>query len=113
MAEVQNADETLINQFHNEFVETMELVHKTLGEYAFRNFVNNKYTKKFHPAIFDAISVAFYFIKANKMSIKDDAITLHTQLLTNEKFKDASTTRTTDVQNITERVRMALECFGE
>ena len=113
MAEVQNADETLINQFRNEFVETMELVHKTLGDCAFRNFVKNKYTKKFHPAIFDAISVAFYFIKANKMNVKNDAITLHPQLLTNESFKNASTTRTTDVQNITERVRMALECFGE
>lgn len=113
MAEVQNADETLINQFRNEFVETMELVHETLGDCAFRNFVKNKYTKKFHPAIFDAISVAFYFIKANKMNVKNDAITLHPQLLTNESFKNASTTRTTDVQNITERVRMALECFGE
>lgn len=113
MRDVQNAEETLIEIFRTEFIETMNLVLNTLGENAFRNFTNEKYTNKFHPAIFDAISVAFYLIKTKEIKIKDNAQVLHQKLLTSEQFKNVSTTRTTDIRNITERVRLAFECFGE
>lgn len=113
MAEVQNADGEVINKLRCEFVETMALVYKTLGENAFRNYVNGKYTKKFHPAIFDAISVAFCYIQNNGLNVKSNANELHSQLLVSDQFKNVSTVRTTDVKNITERVQLALECFGE
>ena len=113
MCEFKHAKDPLINQFRAEFITTMELIYNTLGKNAFRNYVNGKYTRKFHPAIFDAIAVAFYILQNTGANVKNNAQNLHISLLSDVRFKQVSSARTTDVKNIKERVHLAFECFEE
>ena len=112
MGKFKNASEEQINKFREDFINTMEKAYNLLGENAFRNFLNNRFTKKFHPAIFDAISVAIYELQNNNSLSEHISVEMHQNMLTNPKFNSAATIRTTDVENIHKRINIAKECLG-
>lgn len=97
----QHANEEQINKMRNEFVDTVEHILNSIGSNAFRNFNKGKYSKKFNPALFDAVSIACF--KCNKDSNEG----LHQQLFLNEDFVKACKLRTTDVANIKLRINIA------
>lgn len=109
MGQYVSADEKTIADFRNMFLNTMDNIYSNLGENAFRNYSRGRFTKKFHPAIFDAISVAFYQAQKNGVNIKAINESTHVELLCNDDFKKAISIRTTDVMNIRKRIEMVEE----
>lgn len=102
-----------IQQFKDEFEKTVQLVNDHLGENAFKNYTRNKFSRKFHPAIFDAIMVATFLIDAEGIPLADVSAEKHKELLENEEFKSAVSKRTTDIENIRKRISLAGEIlFG-
>lgn len=107
MYNFKDANEEIIEEFSYDFQSTMKTIHEVLGKNAFRSYTKGNYTKKFHPAIFDAIAVAFYnAIKSGntKFNINPNS---HIELLNNNEFKTACSLRTTDVEVIKTRVKLA------
>ena len=101
----------LINIFKNDFNNTIDAIYELLGENAFHNYSKGKYTKKFHPAIYDAIMTGFCkLIKANNLSI-ENSIEKHKLLLQREDFIEAVSVRTTDVANIKMRINLVVDAF--
>lgn len=109
MGKYANASEEMIDEFRSDFINTMNKIYENIGKNAFRNYSKDKYTKKFHPAIFDAISVAVYSeIKSGNSSF-EMKLENHIKLLENEEFKKVCSIRTTDIENIKSRVNLATE----
>ena len=102
-----------IQRFQNEFERTVQLVYDHIGKNAFRNYTRSKFSKKFHPAIFDAIMVAVFLIDQKGIKLTDIPVEKHIALLDNKGFRDATSKRTTDVENIRKRIFLAGEMlFG-
>ena len=90
----------------------MEAVKSSLGDKAFRNISIGKFTRKFHPAIFDAIAVAFYQLISEGRGICASPQEAQLSMLLNKDFQSATTSKTTDIENIKKRIRIAYEYFG-
>ena len=102
-----------IQRFKDEFDTTVQLVYDHIGKDAFRNYTRGKFSKKFHPAIFDAIMVAVFLIHKQGIPLDDVSEEKHIALLENSRFKDTTSKRTTDVENIRKRISLAGEIlFG-
>lgn len=100
-------DHASIGQFKDEFERTVQLVYNHLGENAFRNYTRNKFSKKFHPAIFDAIMIAVFLIDRKGIQFTNVSHEKHIELLESPEFKDATSKRTTDIENIRKRIFLA------
>ena len=100
-------DPANIQRFKDEFDRTVQLVYDHIGKNAFRNYTHSKFSKKFHPAIFDAIMVAVFLIHEKGISLDDVSEEKHIALLENPDFKEATSKRTTDVENIRKRIFLA------
>ena len=98
-----------IQRFKNEFDTTVQLVYDHIGKDAFRNYTRGKFSKKFHPAIFDAIMVAVFLIHKQGIPLADVSEEKHIALLENPGFKEATSKRTTDVENVRKRIFLAGE----
>lgn len=102
-----------IQRFKDEFDTTVQLVYDHIGKDAFRNYTRGKFSKKFHPAIFDAIMVAVFLIHKQGIPLDEVSEEKHIALLENLGFKEATSKRTTDVENIRKRIFLAGELlFG-
>jgi uncharacterized protein with ParB-like and HNH nuclease domain len=102
-----------INRFRDDFTSTMNEINRKLGSQAFRNYSKGKFTKKFHPTIFDAVSVAFFMQLKQSKEIQPISEERHISLLENEVFRDVTTIRTTNIENIKKRIEMAQRLFYE
>jgi len=103
----QNDSSEGIAKLQDDFNKTIDFVYNSLGNNAFKNFSRGVFTKKFHPAIYDSIMVAAYFaIEAGKevRTIDED---IHKQLLLDETYSLSISKRTTNVDNIKNRIRLA------
>lgn len=109
MGKYVSADEKTITEFREMFLSTMNNIFSNLGKNAFRNYSRGRFTKKFHPAIYDAISAAFYQAQKNGIKLKEIDENTHVELLRNDDFKKAISIRTTDVKNIKKRIQMVDE----
>lgn len=107
MRDYANADESVINGFKVDFASTMKAIHDKVGANAFRNYSSGKFTNKFHPAIFDAISIAVSETIMSGGDFKPVNEKQHIMLLQNGKFKDAISMRTTNIDNIKKRIKLA------
>lgn len=97
----------------DEFLATIESVSNSVGENAFRNLTKSGFSKKFHPAIFDAIMVSTFLAKQKGHAINAIALEQHKKLFDNAEFKEAISKRTTDIKNIKKRIQLAGELlFG-
>ena len=104
---------TDIQRFKEEFDTTVQLVYDHIGEDAFRNYTRGKFSKKFHPAIFDAIMVAVFLLHKQGIPLDDVSEEKHIALLENPGFKEATSRRTTDIENIWKRIFLVGEMlFG-
>lgn len=102
-----------IQQFKMEFERTLQIVYGSIGENAFRNYSRNKFSKKFHPAIFDAIMIAAFLIDKKGYQLTDVSTEKHIKLLEDPEFKDATSNRTTDIKNIQKRIFLAGQILFE
>ena len=106
MNEHKNDSQDKLDSFEYEFKKTIEAIYSTIGKNAFRNYTT-KYAKKFHPAIFDAIMIAYYnhiFKNEDKLNVTPER---HIALITNTDFRNAATKHTTDLDNIKQRITLA------
>lgn len=104
---------TDIQRFKEEFDTTVQLVYDHIGKDAFRNYTRGKFSKKFHPAIFDAIMVAVFLLHKQGIPLDDVSEEKHIALLENSGFKEATSRRTTDIENIWKRIFLVGEMlFG-
>ena len=102
-----------IERLKAEFLSTIQSVNNAIGENAFRNLTKNGFSKKFHPAIFDAVMVSAFLINKKGHDICTVSVERHQKLLSNGQFKDAVSKRTTNIENIKKRIRLAgLILFG-
>lgn len=102
-----------INAYKLEFESTIQLVYQYIGQNAFRNYSNGKFSKKFHPSIFDAVMEAVFFISLRKNTIQNVSLDKHKALLGDLRFKEAISKRTTNIENIKQRIYLAAELmFG-
>ena len=102
-----------IQRFKEEFDTTVQLVYDHIGKNAFRNYTRGKFSKKFHPAIFDAIMVSVFLLHKQGTLLDDVSEEKHIALLEEPGFKEATSKRTTDVENIRKRIFLAGEMlFG-
>ncbi len=102
-----NLDENGIAALKNAFVNMVNVVHDNVGVNAFKNFTNGKFTNKFHPAIFDAISVAYSKAIKEGRDVTGYRQENHIRLLENPDFAKAISFRTTDISSITTRINLA------
>lgn len=104
MGEYAHADVNIIDKFREDFLDTINIVFDVLGQDAFHNFSNGKFTKKFHPAIYDAIMVAFFELRHELNCHSKISVERHVDLLRNAEFNKTITMRTTDIDNINDRI---------
>lgn len=104
MFENRNISNDDVENYSNQFSTTIDAVKRLFGINAFHNYSNGKYSRKFHPAIFDAIMVGvFNLIKSGHLP---EAVSenVHKEILQDPNFINATTTRTTDIENIHKRI---------
>lgn len=107
MREHKDDNPEIIQHFKYEFERIVQLVFKYIGKNAFKNYTRNKFSKKFHPAIYDAIMIAVFLIDKKDIQLTDASEKRHIDLLTNDEFKNATSKRTTDIVNIKKRISLA------
>ncbi|WGE59492.1 DUF262 domain-containing protein [Actinobacillus equuli] len=108
--EVYNTD-SYINESKNIFIDTMNKIYELFGDNAFHNLSSDgvTYQSRFHPTIFDSISIATaYAIEKNiNFSHIENVRDKHMNLLNNSQFKEFITIRTTNVEHINGRIKLA------
>jgi len=119
-----NEDGTDLMQKKEEFVQTMSLIRRCLGEDAFHNIKIIEETdqieevNRFHPTIFDSIAISF--LRANRSNYEfheeliDKLEDRRIQLLLNQQYREYITIRTTNFDSINGRLALAADnLFGE
>lgn len=96
-----------LERFKTEFLNTIQLVNNLIGENAFRNLTKNGFSKKFHPAIFDAIMVSTFLISKRGHDFCALSMEQHQKLLSDDQFKEVVSKRTTNIENIKKRIQLA------
>ena len=120
---MKKMNEEDISSKEEEFNKTFKFIYENLNNEAFRNFVKNKdgtfkdfetLSEKFHPTIFDAISIAtLYALRSNPNIEIKDLKERRVNLLKNKDFINYTNIRTTNLENIIGRIKLALkELFG-
>lgn len=111
MGDKTNTEEHIIERMEQDFISTIEACKEAFGKVAFRNLKKNsdEFTNKINPAIFDAIVVATsYAIKKDSFDRGEKHyMTKYRELLNNEEFKEVSSHRTTNTENIFKRIELA------
>jgi len=95
------------------FQNTMQYIKEYLGENAFQNVsAHGSFIDRFHPTIFDAISIATAYAMKNDPSAKM-LVDKRVSLLNDKDFKRYISERTTNIDHINGRIGLALDyLFG-
>lgn len=112
MGRYKDAPSDQIEMFRADFIRTIDAVYASFGENAFKNYSRGKFTRKFHPAIFDAVTVAVYQRLQNGQSVPTITEEQHSTLLLNPDFKSCISVRTTDIESIRTRINMVAELLS-
>lgn len=108
---------TECERLKEEFVTLIEKVYEQLGDAAFNNIsykvdengeniYSDQLVKKFHPTIYESIMLSFEFAIRKNLSF-NDLPEKQLRLLNDLEFREAITTRTTNIENIKKRVSIA------
>lgn len=91
------------------FVRTVETIHDHVGKDAFRP------TKRLNAAVLDAVMVGVAKRISAKGPISDfnSLKQAYQTLLTNDSFKKATETRVTDLENVKDRLTLAISAFAK
>lgn len=112
MGNKENNKKTKIEALENDFINTITQINTFIGNNAFKNInVENTYLNRFHPTIFDSVSIATnYAIKRGiDISSIQNLSQKHIDLLNNLEFKEYSSNRTTNLENINGRINLACQ----
>ena len=98
-----------IDRYRKEFLDTISFIMDHIGTDAFKNYneKKDKFSKKFHPAIYDAIMIAAFKVKEMGIDCQYVSAEVHKSIFENSDFKNAISNRTTNIENIRLRVRIA------
>ncbi len=112
-----NNSEDAISGFRKKFIEVTQQIFDLFGNEAFFNLSTkhpDKLVPKFNPTIFDSIILATSIaMKKNLIEQENNYIQKRIELLSNEDYQDAISTRTTTVEKIKNRIGLALKyLFG-
>lgn len=113
MGDLNNNTLDAIEMQHNLFEETARQIFEIMGEEAFHN-INTKSLElipKFHPTVFDSIMIAVSTMSEN-MSLEALARN-RIKLLTDSTYQDLLRNRTTNVQNIIDRIDLVKQNMME
>ena len=121
MGKMNNADAKMLSSKAELFERTMSLIDRMLGEQAFCNIRNIAagsalpvFIPKVHPTIFDAITVATsYAISATNIQKDSQFKDRQIILLENSDFREATSRRTTNIDNIKSRIPLAAKYLYE
>lgn len=104
------SDEELTN-LKDAFINAMDYILSNIGHQAFNNISSkdSKIVKRFHPTIFDAISIATsHYLEKNNDKI-ENLPEKRIKLLKDEKFIKYISERTTDIEHIKSRISIAYQ----
>lgn len=110
MGEKKHNSIAFIDSKRIDFQKVIKFIFDNLGVVAFRNLATeNTYQTRFNPTIFDSISIATSYAmeKLGDNIPIADIKNRHKLLLLNEKFKEYSTIRTTNIDHINGRIELA------
>ncbi|WP_339752759.1 DUF262 domain-containing protein [Algoriphagus aquimarinus] len=110
MGEKAHNEEPFIELKRKEFQNVVKFLYENIGSNAFRNLAaDNTYQSRFNPTVFDSITIAtnFAIAKLGEGITKSELKKKHKTLLADEKFKEYSTTRTTNIEHIKGRIGIA------
>lgn len=105
----KNDSKEEIERYSKEFLETISFVMDHIGIHAFKNYIekSNKFSNKFHPAIYDAIMIAAFKVKEMGKDCPRVSDEVHKSIFENSEFKNAISNHTTNIENIKARIRIA------
>lgn len=109
MGEKKHNTREFIEKKKEKFLSTINFLNNNLGVDAFHNISSEgSYQSRFNPTIFDSISIAtsYAISKLGEITI-DNLKERHLILLRDEKFKEYSSIRTTNIQHINGRIQIA------
>jgi len=86
------------------FIDTIELIDSTIGDKAFRP------QSAVNIAVAEAVFIAVQKNQANKTLVRD-VKAAYRQLITNQRFIDATTQHTTDADKVADRINIAIQTF--
>ena len=113
MGREENNEEENLAIFRNRFVTVTNKVFEIYGKEAFYNISSkhpDKLVPKFNPTIFDSITLATHIALENAQILNNvDYKQNRLELLANESYQEAISTRTTRVDNIKTRISLALQ----
>ncbi|PKW20237.1 DUF262 domain-containing protein [Flavobacterium lindanitolerans] len=116
MGKKSNNSKVFVETKRHEFETTMSFIYSHIGSNAFRNLnAENNYQTRFHPTIFDSISIATnYAINIKKSKVNVEILKQqHKKLLLHPDFKIYTSTRTTNIEHINGRINLACQIlFG-
>lgn len=110
MGDKKNNSVLFIEEKRNDFQKVIKFLYDNLGIITFRNLASeDSYQTRFNPTIFDSVSIATsYALKKLGTDVPTAAIEeRYKNLLLNEKFKEFSTVRTTNIDHINGRIELA------
>lgn len=113
MGRYKNISDLEINIMKLKFEKVIQFLHHKIGKNAFRNISaeDDKYITRFHPTIYDAVSIATLMTMQKDITCldKEDIIDRHKELLRDDDFKNWTSNRTTNIENIIGRINLAAE----
>ncbi|MDF9824463.1 hypothetical protein M2475_000819 [Breznakia sp. PF5-3] len=117
MGKNKNLNDDSSTALKNRFLCVMTIARELFGQSVFRRYneKTSKFAKSIHPITFEAISVSIYFAHKEGYDFNsiDNYSERYHELLQNDAFIDATSVRTTNVENIKQRIKIALKIlFG-
>ena len=113
MGSDESKDPKVLEDRKQEFKNTMIYIHNNLGIDAFHNISpkdRRVYANRFHPTIFDAISISTSYALQKVPNIEINNIKERKfRLLGDEEFVEFTTNRTTNIKHINGRIAKALD----
>ena len=121
MALNSNLTQSEYDKYKSDFIHIINKIFDHLGTTAFNNIsenkssdgiteYSNKFVNKFHPTIFDAIMISFQYGIEHNLPF-ENMLEKQLNLLNDPEFKEATTIRTTNVENIKKRISLATRYF--
>lgn len=112
MGKKEHQNSNFIDKKQSEFTNMINFLYENLGINTFRNLNHEEeYQTRFHPTIFDSISIAtnYFLLKTTSKVEINNLKERHKLLLSNEQFKIYTTSRTTNIEHINGRIALATQ----
>lgn len=112
MGEYKDINESECKIFEDDFTNCMFFIYENIGIDAFhsKSPSSNEYVQRFHPTIFDAVTIATYiYLKTTTPKTIDLLKEQHFDLVNDEEFKEFISIRTTNIESIKGRIKKALK----